>query len=61
MSACDITEFRRTAYRPFAYCVPSKKTEICVSKGVSSSRIGLSSTYLNFKTQRIDTIDLYKA
>ena len=24
MSAYDITEFLRTAYRPFAYCVPSK-------------------------------------
>jgi len=23
MSAYDITEFLRTAYRPFAYCVPS--------------------------------------
>ena len=33
MSAYDITEFLRTAYQPFAYCVPSKKTEYCVSKG----------------------------
>jgi len=24
MSAYDITGFLRTAYRPFAYCVPSK-------------------------------------
>ena len=24
MSAYDITEFLRTAYRPFAYCVPFK-------------------------------------
>jgi len=24
MSAYDITEFLRTAYRPFSYCVPSK-------------------------------------
>jgi len=24
MSAYDITEFLRTAYRPLAYCVPSK-------------------------------------
>jgi len=33
MSAYDITEFLRTAYQPFAYCVPSKKPEYCVPKG----------------------------
>ena len=32
MSAHDITGFLRSAYRPFAYCVPSKKTEYCVPK-----------------------------
>jgi len=32
MSAYDITEFLRTAYQPFAYCVPSKKTWILRTK-----------------------------
>jgi len=33
ISAYDITEFLRTAYQPFAYCVASKKPEYCVPKG----------------------------
>jgi len=32
MSAYDIREFLRTAYQPFAYCVPSKKTLILRTK-----------------------------
>ena len=41
MSAYDILGFLRTAYRPFAHCVPSKRPhpEYCVPKGVSPSVI----------------------
>ena len=33
MPAYDITEFLRTVYQPFVYCVPSKKPEYCIPKG----------------------------
>jgi len=41
ISAYDITEFLRTAYRPFAYCVPYNPPDYCVPKGggVSPSHI----------------------
>jgi len=45
MSAYDITEFLRTAYRPFAYCVPSKSplnTAYQKGGGVTLSYLTLS-------------------
>jgi len=42
MSAYDIIGFLRTAYRPFAHCIPSKRPpppEYCVPKGTSPSLI----------------------
>ena len=47
MSAYDITEFLRTAYRPFAYCIPSKtplNTAYQKEGGVSPSYGGFRTT-----------------
>ena len=41
MSTYDITEFLRTAYRPFAYCVPSKfPLNTAYQRGVSPFQVG---------------------
>ena len=42
MIAYDITDFLRSAYLPFAYCVPSKAPEYCVPNGGVTLTNGVS-------------------
>ena len=63
MSAYDITEFMRTSYRPFAYCVPLTPIppEYCVTKGGVTLKyvLDILSVYFKHKIYLPYSVALY--